>query len=58
MRAQEASFKNKKETAEQYMARLRRTALAVPSSVVKKAVMDTRRRTMEVMKNKGGLSAE
>ena len=36
MRAQEASFKNKKETAKQYMARLRRTALAVPSSVVRK----------------------
>jgi hypothetical protein len=59
MRAQERSFKkSKKETATEFKARLRRTALSLPESVVKKAVADMHRRTLEVLKEEGGLIKE
>lgn len=56
MRKQEAKFrKDKKETKEAYKMRLKKTALSLPTAVVKKAVRDMRRRCREVVKAKGGL---
>ena len=59
MRAQEKSFDaSKKETVEEYLKRLRRTALAVPASVVSRAVGDMKRRVAEMKKQRGGLLNE
>ena len=56
MREQQAKFlEGKKETKEKYMNRLRRTALALPTSVIKKAVGDMSRRVALVSKAKGNL---
>ena len=55
MRAQEKSFpKSKKETAEEFKVRLRRTALGLPESVVRKAVSDMYRRVRAVFAEDGG----
>lgn len=59
MREQERSFdEKKKETREAYLARLRRTALGLPSPVVKKAVMDMHRRVRLAVAAKGGVFLE
>ena len=59
MREQEANFaKCKKETAEEYKKRLRRTALTLPSSEVRRAVGDMRRRCLAVVGAKGSLFNE
>jgi hypothetical protein len=56
MRQKQAKFaESKKETKQEYMNRLRRTALALPTSVVKKAVGDMTRRVALVAKAKGKL---
>jgi len=56
MRAQERNFaKNYRETKEDFLARLRRTALGLPTNVVKKAVMDMEVRVALLKKAKGGL---
>ena len=53
---QEATFrKGKKETKEAYKKRLRKTALSLPTAIVKNSVMDMRRRCQEVVKAQGGL---
>lgn len=49
---------NRKESAAAFRARLRRTALILPSSVVTKAVKDMRRSTQLLHKAKGGLFKE
>ena len=54
MRAQEASFPaTKNETSDEYMARLRKTALQLPRAVVGKAVLDMRRRARLVVQRRG-----
>ena len=59
MRKQETSFrKSFRESREAYLKRLRRTAMGLPASVVKKAVADMRRRTKELVASGGGLIAE
>ena len=59
MRLQERSFrKNKKESKEQYMARLKKTALGLPRAQVEKAVMDMRRRVRAIYDADGGLIIE
>lgn len=50
--------KNKKESKLVYMARLRKTALALPTSVVKNAVMDMHKRVRKVVQAEGGLFKE
>eukprot|EP00973_Karenia_brevis_P090775 12404220-Karenia_brevis.AAC.1 len=55
MRSQESSMpKNTKESKDQFLKRLRRTALSLPSSVVQRAVMDMPRRLQCIEKAKGG----
>ena len=44
---------NKTETKEQYLSRLRRTALSLPTAVVKRAVQDMHRRVRVAAKFKG-----
>ena len=51
MRLQKAP---RKESAEQYKARLRRTALAIPASVIRKAVHNIRLRARQVVDADGG----
>lgn len=59
MREQEEAFdQNKKETVDQYMKRLRHTALTLPASVVTRAVQDMKRRVALVAKARGGLIDE
>lgn len=59
MRSQEKAFsKTFKETKPQYLQRLRGVAMSLPTSVVKKAVGDMRRRVKELVDKKGGLIAE
>ena len=59
MRKQEAAFDEaKKETMDEYLKRLRHTALTLPTSVVSKAVGDMKRRVAEVQKERGGLVKE
>ena len=59
MRIQERGFhKNRKETKVEFFSRLRRTALTLPSSVVKRAVCDMHRRVRLCVKAKGGLFSE
>ena len=59
MRLQERSFpKGKKETKDAFKARLRKTALGLPQSLVKKCVCDMRRRCQLIAKAKGGLIKE
>lgn len=59
MREQERGFKkNFKESREAYLKRLRRVALTLPPSVVKKAVRDMKRRVQELVDKKGGLITE
>ena len=59
MCAQERSFRKKKtETKEQYMARLKKTALGLPKAQVEKAVMDMRRRVRAIYDEDGGLINE
>ena len=56
MRSQEELFADDhKETKEEYMSRLRRTALGLPTTVVKKAVEDMQKRVRLLKKAKGGL---
>ena len=59
MRSQERAFpKSKKETVVEFKARLRKTALGLPESVVKKAVMSMKRRLTQIVDAKGGLIEE
>jgi hypothetical protein len=59
MRAQEKSFpKSRKETKQEFLARLRFTALTLPTAVVKNAVSDMHRRTRCLVKARGGLFHE
>ena len=59
MRKQEASFdKKKKETVDQYMKRLRHTALTLPTAVVTKAVGDMKRRVALLAASRGALIKE
>lgn len=59
MRKHERKFrKNKKESKVQYMTRLKKTALGLPTSVVSKAVMDIHRRIRLIEKAGGGLIVE
>ena len=53
MRIQERDFPKKKETKTEFMARLRHTALTLPTAVVQKAVRDMHRRVRLVVKFKG-----
>ena len=55
MRAQEKAFpKSKKESRALFKARLRRTAMGLPESVVRKAVSDMHRRVRMVVAAEGG----
>ena len=59
LRAQESKFHpTKKETTEQSAARIRRAALSLPESLVRKAVGSMRRRLQLIKENKGGLINE
>ena len=59
LREQEAQFHpNKKETMTQFIARLRRTALGLPPSVVRPAVQDMKRRCNLIAKAEGYLIDE
>ena len=59
MREQERAFPmKKKETREAFLARLRRTALGLPSSVVRRAVMDMHRRVRLAVAAKGAVFIE
>ena len=56
MRTQEKSFtRAKRETQQQYLARLKRTALSLPRSFVEKAVQDMHRRVRDIYGAGGGL---
>ena len=56
MREQEAKFRSSRvETKEQYKARLRRTALGLPTAEVTKAVQAMHKRVRMVAKERGGL---
>ena len=50
--------KNEKESKSQYLDRLKRTALSIPTAVVKKAVMDMRRRLRSLQEAEGSLFIE
>ena len=43
-----------KETVGQYKARLRRTAKSIPTSMIKRAVKQMKKRASAVVKEKGG----
>ena len=59
LRTQESKFpKNKKETKAAFLARLRKTALGLPATVVRKAVQDMQRRCKEIDEAEGGLIDE
>ena len=59
MREKEASFpKDKKESEDEFKARLRKTALGLPTTLVKKCVGDMRRRCQKIIECKGGLFTE
>lgn len=59
MREQERLFSpKKKESEEEYKARLKKTALGLPTTLVKKAVMDMHRRVRMVIKAGGDLFNE
>ena len=59
MRIQERAFNSrKKENRAQFLARLRRTALALPGPVVQRAVCGMHRRVRLLVKAKGGLFLE
>ena len=59
MRLQEAEFpKSKRETQEEFKARLRTTAMRLPTALVQKCVGDMRRRCDLVIARKGGLFKE
>ena len=56
MRRPEASFsRSRVETRDQYLARLKRTALSLPTSFVTRAVQDMHRRVRAVRDAKGGV---
>ena len=50
--------KNEKESKSQYLDRLKHTALSIPNAVVKKAVMDMRRRLRSLQVAEGSLFIE
>ena len=50
--------KNEKESESQNLDRLKRTALSIPNAVVKKAVMDMRRRLRSLQVAEGSLFIE
>ena len=55
MRRQEASFSSsRKETKDQYLSRLRNTAMALPQTYVTKSVMEMHRRVRAVRESEGG----
>ena len=59
MRKQEASIrKNKKESKEQHMERLKKTALSLPAATVKNAVMSMHNRVRKLAAADGGLFNE
>ena len=53
MRAQERTWKNKRESREAYLARLRRTALRLPASFINKSIEDMVRRCQKLYEAKG-----
>ena len=58
LRKQEAKFRaNKKESKVEFMKRLRRTALGLPTAVVKSAVQDMKRRCTLIKDAKAGLAS-
>ena len=59
MRVQEKTFGTRKvEAAEDYLARLRHTALTLPAKEVQKAVMSMHRRARQVVRARGDLFLE
>ena len=59
MREHERSFrKTKKESKDEFLQRLRKTAMGLPSAEVKKAMGSMRRRCKSIMKERGGLFNE
>ena len=59
MRQKEAQMpKNTKESKEQYLKRLKGTALSLPHAFVSRAVKDMRRRVLCLQKAKGGIFLE
>ena len=59
MRSEEAAWpKKKRETREEYIARLRKTALSLSPVFVRKAIGDMRRRCARLLAAKGGLFEE
>ena len=54
MRAQEAQWKEKKETREHFLERLKKTATSLPPSVVQKMVRSMKARCARLYKAKGG----
>ena len=59
MRKQEAAFDpDKKETVDEYLKRLRHTAVSLPTAIVTRAVGDMKRRVALVQKSRGGLINE
>ena len=49
---------NKQETKDAHLKRLRKTAMSLPTKVVKGAVMDMHRRVRKVVAAEGGLFTE
>ena len=59
MRAQERSWpKNKRESRDDYMQCLRRTALRLPTAFITKSIGDMQRRCQRLYEAKGGLFEE
>ena len=59
LRQQERNFpRNKKESKADFIERLRKTAMGLPTSVVRKAVDSMERRCKQIQEAKGGLIDE
>lgn len=58
MRAQEKTWKNKRETREAYLERLRKTAMGLPASFINDSVGDMVRRCQKLYEAKGGYFEE
>ena len=59
MRAEERNWpKNKREARDDYMQRLRRTALRLPTAFITKSIGDMQRRCQRLYEAKGGLFEE
>ena len=59
MRASEASWAaTRRESRDEYVARLRKTARAIPKAFIEKAVCDMKRRCQRMYEKKGGFIQE